>query len=215
MNIKEIASRIKKIRREYSENRGIKTTQEDFAKELKVSYHTYKGLEIGKNAITLDKVNLFKDKLGVNPTWLLYGEGKMYLKDDINKEGLIPYYNDIRASAGFGAINGEVTTPEYLHVPPSLCLNLHVNKTEAIRCSGDSMYPNIKDGDVMFIDRSDCELKDGEVYVVRMGEEVFVKRLFRVPGKILAKSDNETYPAFDLDADFEILGRVIYSMQRV
>lgn len=212
MKKKEIANRLKLVRK----NAKDKTfTQDEFAELLGIPISTYKSLELGKAPFTIERIDALKQKAGVSPTWLLYGDGDMLLKNDISVKGTIPYYDDIRASAGFGALNGEVVSPEFMHIPPSLCLDLHVSKTEAIRCSGDSMYPNIKDGDIMFIDRSDVELKDGEVYVVRMGEGVFVKRLFRVPGKILAKSDNETYPAFDLDIDFEILGRVIYSMQRV
>jgi len=212
MNKKEIAQRLKLIRKKYQ---NLSLTQDAFAEILKIPISTYKSLELGRAPFTIERIDALKKVAGVNPTWFLYGDGEMFIDDERTKDGLIPYYNDIRVSAGFGAINGEVVSPEFMHIPPSLCLDLHVSKTEAIKCSGDSMYPNIKDGDIMFIDRSDVELKDGEVYIVRMGEEVFVKRLFRVPGKILAKSDNETYPAFDLDLDFEILGRVIYSMQRV
>ncbi len=212
MDRKILANRLKNIRRSYKEG---EYRQDSFAEFLNIPLASYKSLELGKAPFSLERIDVLKVKVGVNPTWLLYGDGEMFLEDEENAKGTIPYYNDIRASAGFGAINGEASKPEFMHIPPSLCLDLHVNKTEAIKCSGDSMYPNIKDGDVMFIDRSDTELKDGEVYVVRMGDEVFVKRLFRVPGKVLAKSDNENYPAFDIDGDFEILGRVIYSMQRV
>lgn len=212
MNKKEIAYRLKSARRKY---KNSKYTQDVFAEILGIPISTYKSLETGRANFSIERIDALKTKAGVNPTWLLYGDGEMFLDDEREKSRLIPYYEDIRASAGFGAVNGEVANPEYLHVPPSFSLDLQVSKTEAIKCSGDSMYPNIKDGDVMFIDRSDIELKDGEVYVVRMNEEVFVKRLFRVPGKILAKSDNENYPAFNIEGDFEILGRVIYSMQRV
>jgi len=212
MNRKILASRLKHIRRSYKEG---KYKQDLFAELLGIPLASYKSLETGRAPFSLERIDVLKEKAGVNPTWLLYGDGEMFLDDEREKSRLIPYYEDIRASAGFGAVNGEVAIPEYLYVSQSFSLDLQVSKTEAIKCSGDSMYPNIKDGDVMFIDRSDIELKDGEVYVVRMNEEVFVKRLFRVPGKILAKSDNENYPAFDIEGDFEILGRVIYSMQRV
>ena len=61
---------------------------------------------------------------------------------------------------------------------------------------------------------SQIEIKDGDVYVVRFGEDTFVKRLFRVPGKLIAKSDNAIYPEFDLTSDsFEVLGKVIYKME--
>ena len=212
MNKKEIANRLKQARKKYKDS---SFTQDAFAELLGIPISTYKSLELGRAPFSIERIDVLKQKIGVNPTWLLYGDGEMLIENNLAKDGLIPYYNDIRASAGFGALNGEIENPEFIHMPPSLSLDLQVSKTEAIKCSGDSMYPNIKDADVMFIDRSDCKLKDGEVYVVRMDEEVFVKRLFKVPGKILAKSDNENYPTFEIYGNFEILGRVIYSMQRV
>ncbi len=127
----------------------------------------------------------------------------------------IPYYSDIRSSAGFGAINGRVEEPEMFTLPKHL-LPSASKETEAIRCAGDSMSPSLQDGDIMFVDRANTDLHDGEIYVIRVEDELYVKRLVRVPGKIIAKSDNNSYPDFELSGDnFEILGRVIYRMERV
>ena len=48
-----------------------------------------------------------------------------------------------------------------------------------------------------------------------MDNEVYVKRLFRVPKRILARSDNPSYPEFELKDGFLILGRVIYRLERM
>lgn len=207
------SSRLKAIRRNYKNG---ELSQEAFALYLGVPLPTYKSLEGGKSPLTVDKINILKEKVDVNPIWLLYGEGSMFLSDEIaSQDVLIPYYNDIKASAGFGASNGDVQDPEYIHLPKSLTTECCRTKTEAIKCSGDSMSPFLKDGDVMFVDKSKVELKDGDIYVVRFGEDLFVKRLFRIPGKLIARSDNSLYPEFDLLVDsFEILGKVIYKMER-
>lgn len=127
----------------------------------------------------------------------------------------IPYYENIKSSAGFGAVNGRVEDPEMFTLPRHLIPSASKD-TEAIRCAGDSMSPSLQDGDIMFIDRANTDLHDGEIYVVRVEDELYVKRLVRVPGKIIAKSDNNSYPDFELSGDnFEILGRVIYRMERV
>lgn len=127
----------------------------------------------------------------------------------------IPYYDNIKSSAGFGAVNGRIEKPEMFTLPKNL-LPSASKETEAIRCTGDSMSPSLQDGDIMFIDRANTDLHDGEIYVVRVEDELYVKRLVRVPGKIIAKSDNNSYPDFELSGDnFEILGRVIYRMERV
>lgn len=211
MDKKDISSRLKKIRVSYKDG---SFTQDAFCQLIGVPLTTYKNLEGGKAFLSLDKIDAIKNKIGINPLWLLYGEGNMLIDDPTSKEVLIPYYDDIYASAGFGALNGNAKESEYIHLPRSLMCKGCRSKTEAIKCSGDSMTPFLKDGDIMFVDRNQIELKDGDVYVVRFGEELFVKRLFRIPGKLIAKSDNSLYPEFDLTSDsFEILGKVIYKME--
>lgn len=215
MNRNISSSRLKEIRRKYKEGEH---TQESFADYLGISVYTYKSMEQGKLPLTVDKINILKEKVDVNPLWLLYGEGSMFISDSTNtKDALIPYYDDIKASAGFGATNGDVKEPEYIHLPKAFITECSRTKTEAIKCSGDSMAPSLRDGDVMFVDRNQREIKDGEIYIVRFGEDIFVKRLFKAPGgKLVAKSDNAIYPEFVLnDEPFDVLGRVIYKMERV
>lgn len=214
MDRKIISSRIKKIRKAYQDG---EYTQDDFAKFLGIPPTTYKSMEAGRAPLTTEKIHIFKEKVNVSPTWLLYGEGAMFLTDASIKDTFIPYYDDIRASAGMGATNGNVQEPEYIHLPKVLISDCSRVHTEAIKCSGDSMDPSIRDGDIMFIDRSETEIKDGEVYVVRFGDDLFVKRLYKMPGgKIVARSDNDRYPEFNLTNEpFEILGHVIYRMERV
>lgn len=214
MDRKTIATRIKRIRKAY--NNG-EYTQDAFSDLLGIPPTTYKSMEAGRAPLTIEKINTFKEKIDASPTWLLYGEGSMFLTDASIKDTFIPYYDDIKASAGFGAENGNVQEPEYIHLPKILISDCSRVHTEAIKCTGDSMFPSLRDGDVMFIDRSQTELKDGEVYVVRFGDDLFVKRLYKMPGgKIVARSDNDRYPEFNLsDEPFEILGHVIYRMERV
>ena len=212
MDRKTIALRLKKLRNSYKD--GL--PQDVFSELLEIPLSTYKSLELARAPLTIERINVLKEKVDANPTWLLYGEGAMFLTDQSIKETFIPYYNDIRASAGFGALNGEVKDPEYIQLPKSLIFGCSRIHTEAIRCSGESMNPSIKDGDIMFIDRSDVIIKDGEVYIVRCGDELYVKRLFKLPSHIIARSDNKEYPEFPFGEEgSEVLGRVIYKMERV
>lgn len=139
----------------------------------------------------------------------------LFAKTEKSSMRKIPYYDCFKASAGFGALNGDVKEPEYI-ILPSRFLNGASSSTEAIKCQGDSMSPSLNDGDVMFIDRCDTDIKEGEVYVVRCVDELYVKRLFKMPGIVIARSDNKTYPEFPLKLnECEILGRVVYKMERV
>lgn len=213
MDKKIIASRLKKLRNAYKDG---KFSQDEFSEFVGIASSTYKSLETARAPLTIERINALKEKVDANPTWLLYGEGAMFLTDQSIKDTFIPYYDDIRASAGFGALNGEVRDPEYIQLPKTLIYGCARAYTEAIKCTGESMSPSIKDGDVMFIDRSDTVIRDGEVYVIRCGEELYVKRLFKLPSQVIARSDNKDYPEFPFGEDgCEVLGRVIYRMEKV
>lgn len=80
---------------------------------------------------------------------------------------------------------------------------------------GDSMLPYLMDGDVVLIDTGQTSLTDGEVYAVRFGDDVRIKRLFRrIDGGVLLKSDNPAFPEEAIQpADLErlhLLGLVLW-----
>ncbi len=81
----------------------------------------------------------------------------LFAKTEKSSMRKIPYYDCFKASAGFGALNGDVKEPEYI-ILPSRFLNGASSSTEAIKCQGDSMSPSLNDGDVMFIDRCDTDI---------------------------------------------------------
>lgn len=200
----------------------------DLASKIEVSPNTIDSWK-GRKTIPMKTLKEIAKKENLSLDWLLTGEGLGSLRAyTFSKTGVpmnsenpalrkIPYYDCFEASAGFGAINGDVKDPEYIHLPDRF-LKGASSSTEAIKCRGDSMSPSINNGDIMFIDREDIEIKDGEVYVVRCSEELFVKRLFKLPGKIMARSDNAGagYGEFPVSlSESQILGRVIYRMEEV
>ena len=81
---------------------------------------------------------------------------------------------------------------------------------------GDSMEPEIQNGDMILVDRQNNELKREGVYVFRLDGFRPVKRLQRLPNRLIqVTSDNVNYQPFmvDLkleDLDFAILGRVVW-----
>jgi phage repressor protein C with HTH and peptisase S24 domain len=80
---------------------------------------------------------------------------------------------------------------------------------------GHSMEPTIPDGAVVLISRSAREPRDRQIYALRIGTELFVKRLVLAHGNWFARSDNadrDEYPDVALTAvqDVEILGRAVW-----
>lgn len=55
---------------------------------------------------------------------------------------------------------------------------------------GDSMEPRIKDGDAILFDTSDVIPRDDQIYIVRLGKELFAKRCEILDDTIYFRTDN-------------------------
>jgi DNA polymerase V len=85
-----------------------------------------------------------------------------------------------------------------------------------VRVEGDSMEPRIHSGELLVVDRM-VETKDGDVVVARLGHEFTVKRLHtEEDGSIWLVSENHSYEPIQVTEgmDFEVWGRVMYSIHR-
>jgi DNA polymerase V len=92
----------------------------------------------------------------------------------------------------------------------------HPLATYYVRVEGDSMEPLIHTGELLVVDRM-VETKDGDVVVARLGEEFLFRRLHTEEGgRIRLLSENPTYEPIEVaeGVDFEVWGRVMYSIHR-
>lgn len=129
----------------------------------------------------------------------------------------VPFYHTF-ASAGFGAVNTGVYTPDDYIGLSTQWLNLkglRKSSLSFILAEGDSMWPTINNGDMILIDHSCNTPKDGKIYVVRSGDQLWVKRIQGIIGGIRLISDNkDVYDPVDVifnDAlDFEVIGQVVF-----
>ncbi|MCW9698166.1 helix-turn-helix domain-containing protein [Avibacterium sp. 20-129] len=130
---------------------------------------------------------------------------------------LVPFY-DVQASAGFTAISEGAYAPDDYIGLSKRWLNLrgfYLNKLAFITASGDSMYPTISDGDMLLINLASKQPKDGKIYVLRSGEQIWVKRVQGIINGIRLISDNKAIYSpvdviFDDSLDFEVIGQVVY-----
>ena len=96
---------------------------------------------------------------------------------------------------------------------------LDVKRCALIEVTGDSMETKLASGDLVLIDLRETDIKSGSAYVVRIGEDLMVKYLERLPGdKVQVSSENRVYPAYIIDleqADGElvVIGKVAHSMK--
>jgi len=72
----------------------------------------------------------------------------------------------------------------------------------------ESMQPTFTQGDFLLVDTADTNINDG-VYIFKVDDRLFIKRLQIMPGKILVISDNKKYESFNLPSDAVIIAKVI------
>lgn len=202
-------------------------TYEDLANKIETNLSSIKAMAVGRKIITPKIASDIERTTGISASWLLLGTGNMFDKpagtlskafgDNSGSRYTISYYPDIKASAGNGYCNSEISDVEIISLPKAI-INHKVNtgKIDAIRVHGDSMTPTIRENDIIFIATNMTEVYDNKIYVIRYGDEIRVKRIFKRRGeKILLRSDNQAFPDEEIsihDDEVAILGQVIYNM---
>lgn len=90
------------------------------------------------------------------------------------------------------------------------------NKMVLMRVSGDSMEPEIKDGDVVLLDQGKKHILPGRMYAVGIEDAIYVKQIDTMPGKLILKSMNSVYPPIEVDMrgdlaeQARILGQILW-----
>lgn len=136
----------------------------------------------------------------------------------------IPLFNDVRAAAGAGAINGCLEKPDDALMFKADWIRFELGARpedlNLIRVSGDSMEPTLRAGDVVLIDhRAQRPDREG-IYILRLGEMLLVKRLQALPGGMVrVVSDNPAFAPWEISlekigSDMAIIGRVVWSGRR-
>lgn len=183
-------------------------------------------------------------RFNVSIDWLLFGIGEKTLgvpriapveaqNPDIIPEGepqwmspeaaprmgysLIPKVK-ARLSAGTGSLEteGEIIG-RYAFKTDFLHRKGHPSTMVLMDVAGDSMEPVLMDSDTVLIDESQNEIIAGGLFAVGIEQEVYVKYLHRIPGKLVLRSKNPDYDPIEVDMDGEIsdavriIGRVVWS----
>ena len=118
-----------------------------------------------------------------------------------------------RAGAGSSFITEDETQGLYAFRKDFFAAQ-HISATKSILIDvmGDSMSPTLQDGDTILIDKSDTQIVDGRIYLVTLGDNLLIKRIFMAARGLVLHSDNPSYMDTpigqeDLDA-FRVHGRL-------
>ncbi|EFU2312625.1 helix-turn-helix domain-containing protein [Campylobacter jejuni] len=205
-------------------------TQLELAKSSGVSLDSIKRYETKESNITIHNLIKIAKVLDIDlnyfanvPKLPLSLSSKMSLSQDkyvpklenqqetLNDDMInIPFFENVRASAGSGAYNDEEST-QALGLSKSFlreCFGLYsfINLS-VILGQGDSMAPTLPENCYLLIQQG--EVAEGEICVTRIEDELYVKRLQKRP-KLKLLSDNKAYEPINLEGEnFEILGRVV------
>jgi len=179
-------------------------------------------LEVGPAAITLAKSRgvpkswSFKiaSIFGLNSNWIKSGNGPIFQsgREDMF---LVPKVS-ARACAGSGSFDVQENIID--EVPFSA---VWIRKKGSpgnmivMEVMGDSMYPELEEGDNILVDRSQKQVSDNCVYVIGLEETIQVKRVQSLPGLVLLLSTNRHYPPVSVQGDeidtLRVIGKVLWS----
>ena len=185
------------------------------------------------NAETLIKI---RESTGCDLNWLLTGKGSPYIDNDQAVE--VRTHSDGTATDTLG---NPVNLDEFVFIPrydvyaaaghgypaeddkPLFCMAFRrywienyvtrqIDKLSVIDVKGDSMEGVLNHGDNILVNHAETTPRDG-LYVIRIDNDLFVKQIQKLPGKLLVKSSNPAYEPFEIDLNDDsqnvaIIGRV-------
>lgn len=177
-----------------------------------------------------DSVARLAHSKGVSLDWIATGKGEMLgaakeaqapvataVAADDEHYAMVPLY-DARCSAGHGAWNEGCSVLTHLAFTRYSLRKkgLESAQLSAIRVDGDSMEGLLKDGDTVLLDHRRNALEGEAVYVIRLDDHLYAKRLQRqFDGSVHIISQNKAYQVMVVPrerlGELEIIGRVVWS----
>ncbi len=201
-----------------------KVFDKDVAAELGISQATFATMK-KRGAIPYKELMEFcaRRKLSIN--WLFFDQSAGMLVEETEKFFRVKYFSSVRASAGGGA-EGFGEEYETITIDRKLIQSFFPNLSEeeisnkeidAIHVDGESMEPTIKNGSIIFVDKTKREIRRDGIFVVSTPGGLFIKRLNRkVDGTIELISDNELYsPEILAPDEVRVVGKVIGGVERL
>lgn len=183
-------------------------------------------LNINRSAITqARKKDSIPDKwilqlyrsFGLNPDWVETGSGQKFHKHSDSNDSIFNNIPKVRArlSAGGGSFEvGSKIEGYYAFRKDWLRTKGAINKMVLMDIFGNSMEPEMKDGDTILIDESQKDILAGAIYAVGVDDTIMAKRVEKHPNKLVLLSDNKDYSPIYLQGgeinSVRIIGKVIW-----
>ena len=173
--------RLKELRRKKD------ITQEELAKQLQLSPSTIGMYETGRREPDFDTLQMIADYFHVSTDSLLGRNIGLY---DLNDTKRVPVIGTVRCGAGGVAYE---YVDEYITIDDTY----RPDEMRGFRAEGDSMEPEIHDGDICLVHLQE-DVPDGALAVVVICDGVeeaegTIKRIHKQDGAIILQATNQAY----------------------
>jgi len=229
------AQRMKLVREAFARERGLdKLSQANFARIVGINPSRISHIEAGNTRIGIELAGLIEEKTGFRQAWLLTGERPEKVSDAGRyDEGVrgprkdresgfteqsghhFSFVKKVKPHLNGGS--GELTSDEeaegiYAFRTDWLKSRWPAASMRLAQVSGDSMYPTLKDGDLVLFDVTERYPIDGKIMVVGIDDLVYIKRLRRThQGMFLVSDNSAVYEPWRIDPEeTKFLGLVLW-----
>lgn len=186
-------------------------TQEKLASLVSVSRQAYSSYETGTRDPDTQTLSQIAINLDVSVDYLL---GKV-TQSQTESNRMIPLLGSVPAGVPIEAIED---VEEYIDIYPRFVKH---GELFALRVQGDSMEPDLRNGDIVIVEKQEF-VENGDVAVVRVnGEDVTLKRVKLTNKGLMLIPSNPAYDPVFFDSDqvatlpVTIIGKVIEIRRRL
>lgn len=164
--------------------------------------------------IPIDRLDRIAKALGTTPAYLM-GWESVREKTVPQATNIIPLPKMKKWKVLGGTACGEPIFKEL--DDESVWAPADIDADFVFRCVGDSMInARIFNGDIVFVKSG--EVENGQIGVVRVGEEYTLKRIYHGPDYLELRAENPMYPAIIIRGEqenAEIVGKAVQFLSRV
>ncbi|MGD9623836.1 MAG: helix-turn-helix transcriptional regulator [Arcobacter sp.] len=206
-NYNEILEKIKDILSQELGNKKI--FDKDISIALNINYNNFRKQK-ARNSIPYYEIMSFLAKRNISINWFFFNQLPESLIENTSNYIILKYQKNVIGSAGGGAINYEIN-PEPLIIDKQLLdhINCSYKYTEVLQVFGESMEPDIKDGSLIFVDKSKKEIDNKGIYVINTKDGLYIKLIKVNNDKVILKSNNPNFSDLIYNiSDMNVIGKV-------
>jgi phage repressor protein C with HTH and peptisase S24 domain len=192
------------------------TSQNELASALKINRSAITQAR-NKNSVPARWILKLYRSYGLNPDWVETGSGPTFLDKSNASDSKFKNIPKVKARlcAGGGSFEvGSEIEGYYAFRKDWLTTKGAINQMVLMDIFGNSMEPEIKDGDTILIDESQKDVLAGAIYAVGVDDTIMVKRLEKHPNKLVLLSDNKDYFPIYLEGNelesVRVIGKVVW-----